>query len=295
MSSPDSPSTDPIGGTGRERRDELVISGSFAVSILAALGLAVLYWQGGQPQLEGLFLSVSAGGIAVGLITWSHRLLPNDRQVEGRTDSASEPEDREAFDADLDRGHVFSRRRFLRRSLGAAVGALGLAFVFPLRSLGPRPSDRALDDSPWKSGTRLVTEDGIAVRTSEVPLGGLVTVFPDGAVDSELGQAVLIRVEPELIRALPGRERWTPQGLIAYSKICTHAGCPVGLYEATSHQLLCPCHQSTFDVLDGAEPVFGPAASRLPQLPLAIDTSGHVYATGGFSAPPGPTFWDRSQ
>jgi ubiquinol-cytochrome c reductase iron-sulfur subunit len=183
----------------------------------------------------------------------------------------------------------------LHRFLIGAVVALGAAFLLPLRSLGPRPSDTELDATPWRPGARLVTENGTVVRAASVPLNGLVTVFPEGAVDSETGQVVLMRIEPGLIRPLPGREDWTPQGLVAYSKVCTHAGCPVGLYEATSHQLLCPCHQSTFNVLDGASPVFGPAASPLPQLPLAIDANGDVYATGGLSAAPGPSYWDRPQ
>jgi ubiquinol-cytochrome c reductase iron-sulfur subunit len=286
---------EPAAGSGRERRDELLVTFAFALAVVAALGLGILYWQGGQPQLEGTLLSISAAGIAVGVIVWSHRLLPNDRQVEPRTEARSEAADREAFDADLDRDQVLSRRRVLRVALGAALAALGAAFVLPLRSLGPRPRDRELDASPWKAGTRLVTEDGRAVHVADVPTDGLVTVFPAGAVDSESGQTVLVRADPALIRPLAGRAGWTPQGLIAYSKICTHAGCPVGLYEAGSHQLLCPCHQSTFDVLDGARPVFGPAAVRLPQLPLAIDSGGYVYATGGFSDAPGPTFWDRSR
>ena len=284
---------EPGGAARHERRDVAVISTAFAVSVAASIGLAILYWQGGQPQVEGTLLAVTAGGIAVGLIMWSHRLLPNDPEVEDREVLASSKMERAAVDADLDRGQVLSRRRVLRRFLFAAVGAMGVAFLFPLRSLGPRPRDSELDSSPWKAGTRLVTEDGAAVRAADVPANGLVTVFPEGAVDSESGQAVLMRVEADLLTPLPGRESWTPQGLVAYSKVCTHAGCPVGLYEATSHQLLCPCHQSTFDVLNGAKPVFGPAAKRLPQLPLAVDATGHVRATGGFSAPPGPAFWNR--
>ena len=268
------------GGPGRERRDEFLIAAAFGVATLAALGLAVLYWLGGQPQLEGSLLALSAGAIAVGLIVWSHRLLPNDREVEPRASATSDPASVEAFEEDLDRGRVLSRRLLLRGSLGAAVVALGVAFLFPLRSLGPRPCDSALNDTPWKRGMRLVGADGRAVRASDVPSDGLVTVFPADATDSESGQTVLVRVEPDLIRPLPGRETWSPDGLIAYSKVCTHAGCPVGLYEAASHQLLCPCHQSTFDVLDGAKPVFGPAAEPLPQLPLAIDARGIPLRNG---------------
>jgi ubiquinol-cytochrome c reductase iron-sulfur subunit len=258
------------------------------------MGLAVLYWRGGQPQAEGALLAAAAAGIAVGLITWSHRLLPNAEEEEPRDTMESTERERDAFEADLDRDDVLTRRRLLRRLLIGALVAMGAAFALPLRSLGPRPDPAALDSSPWRAGTRLVTEDGVAVRVADVPSGGLVTVFPEGALDSETGQAVLMRVEPGLLRPLRGRESWTPEGLVAYSKICTHAGCPVGLYEAASHQLLCPCHQSTFDVLDGAKPVFGPAAARLPQLPLSIDADGHVVAAGGFSEPPGPSYWNRS-
>jgi ubiquinol-cytochrome c reductase iron-sulfur subunit len=279
----------------RESSAELATGVAFTISILAAFGLLAVYWRGGQSQLEGTLLALSAGGIAVGLITWSHRLLPNNEEVEERELMSSTPAERAAFDVDLDRGHVLSRRRLLRRLLFGSVAAMGAAFLLPLRSLGPRPSDRELDSSPWKAGTRVVTESGAVVHVDDVPADGLVTIFPEGAVNSETGEAVLMRVEPDLLRPLPGRESWTPQGLIAYSKVCTHAGCPVGLYEANSHQLLCPCHQSTFNVLDGAKPVFGPAAQRLPQLPLAIDSGGHLFTTGGFSDPPGPSYWNRKK
>jgi len=124
-----------------------------------------------------------------------------------------------------------------------------------------------------------------------VPIGGLVTVFPEGHAGSADGQAVLMRVEPGLIVPVPGRETWTPQGYVVYSKICTHAGCPVGLYQRETQQLLCPCHQSTFDVLHHAKPVFGPAAAPLPQLPLALGIDGFLRATGDFSEPVGPAFW----
>jgi ubiquinol-cytochrome c reductase iron-sulfur subunit len=139
-----------------------------------------------------------------------------------------------------------------------------------------------------------VTEDGTPVQASEVPIEGLVTVFPQGFTDSASGQAILIRLPEGVLQPLPGREDWSPHGYIVYSKVCTHAGCPVGLYEAKSHQVLCPCHQSTFDVIRGAKPIFGPAAAALPQLPIEIDADGFLVATGDFPVPVGPVFWHRS-
>ncbi|HEX3539105.1 MAG TPA: Rieske (2Fe-2S) protein [Acidimicrobiales bacterium] len=287
----------PLGEQSHERRDEIVVSVGFWVAALAAIGLGIVYWRGGQPQLEGLLLAVGAAGLAAGMVTWAHRLLPKGPEVEGRqvfTDEAGSG-DESTLESDLSRGGAISRRRLILRSLGASAAAFGAALLFPLRSLGPRPSDAELNDSPWTPGKRLVSTDGMPVLAYEVPVNGLVTVFPDGALDSETGQAVLVRVDPSLVRPLPGRESWSPQGFIAYSKLCTHAGCPVGLYEASTNQLLCPCHQSTFDVLRGAKPIFGPAAAPLPQLPLAIDADGVIRATGNFSEPPGPSFWNRRQ
>ncbi len=262
------------------------------MSTLAALGLAVVYWRGGQPQLEGSLLAVALGGIAFGLVTWANHLLPNEPVTGDRPPLPSREEQREGLEDDLERGGTLSRRRLLVRTLGAAGAALGAALLFPIRSLGPAPG-RSLLVTPWRDGLRLVTEDGTPVRTSDVPLDGLVTVFPEGSPGSADGQAVLIRVAGDALRPRPGRESWSPDGFVAYSKICTHAGCPVGLYEAQSHQLLCPCHQSTFDVLDGARPVFGPAAVSLPQLPLRIE-GDELVATGDFSEPVGPAFWRRA-
>jgi len=122
-------------------------------------------------------------------------------------------------------------------------------------------------------------------------LDGLVTVFPEHDPGSPDGQAVLLRVRTDRLPTAPDRATWTPAGLVAFSKVCTHAGCPVGLYEPDTHTLLCPCHQSAFDVLDNAKPVTGPAAWPLPQLPLVIDADGYVASSGDFSAPIGPGWW----
>jgi ubiquinol-cytochrome c reductase iron-sulfur subunit len=278
--------------TPTERRAERQVAASFLVCAAAAVALGVVYWRGGQVQLEGALLAVAFAGLCVGFVTWGNRLVPQGPYTDERHPMQSSAADRTGLDEDVERGGVLSRRKLLIRTLGLAATAMGAAALFPIRSLGPRPGN-ALKVTPWRRGKRLVTDDGRPVRAADVPTDGLVTVFPEGFAGSADGQAVLVRVEQDLIHAEPGRESWTPNGLVAYSKLCTHAGCPVGLYQADSHQLLCPCHQSTFDVLRSATPVFGPAAAALPQLPLRIDADGFVEATGDFSGPVGPAFWGR--
>jgi quinol---cytochrome c reductase iron-sulfur subunit len=278
---------------GREDRAAFGAGAAFLASTLAALGLGAVYFAGGQPQLEGALLALSLGGIGVGIIVWAKYLLPSGKAVGDREPLPSTGPEREATDEALQRGEEsLGRRPFLLRMLGAAVGALGLAALFPIRSLGPSPG-RSLLETAWRPGLRLVTSDGKPIRVGDVELGGVLTVLPDGHLDSLDAQALLIHVEPERLTTRVARTG-APQGLVAYSKICTHAGCPVGLYRTATHELLCPCHQSTFDVLDGARPVFGPAARPLPQLPLDIDGEGYLVAQGDFASPVGPGFWNRS-
>ena len=131
------------------------------------------------------------------------------------------------------------------------------------------------------------------MRPADVEVDGFITVFPSSDPQNANGPTLLIHVRPGQNQPRPGRDDWTVDDLIAYSKICTHAGCPVGLYQAQSGLLLCPCHQSTFEVADGAQPIFGPATRSLPQLPLGTDADGYLIATGDFSAPIGPGFWDQ--
>jgi ubiquinol-cytochrome c reductase iron-sulfur subunit len=248
----------------------------FLVTFAAAIALAVVYWQGGQTQLEGTFLAIALGGLSYGFVVWGQRLLPPGPVAEPRHELGTTEADKEAFEHDLERGGI-ERRTLLKRTLGLAVAALGAAAVFPIRSLGPNPGD-SLQRTPWKAGTRMVGEDGLPLRVDDIPVGGFATVFPEGHVGSADGQTVLIRVE---------------SGHLAYSKVCTHAGCPVGLYQADTHQLLCPCHQSAFDVLDRARPVFGPATRRLPQLPIMIDDAGFLRARSDYPEPIGPAYWNR--
>ena len=276
------------------RAAERRIAASFLVGTAAALGLAGVYMAGGQPQAEGALLFLSLVSVGVGLVIWGRHLVGDHEVVDERRELEATPEEREAFEATLnDDAGLFGRRKFLGRLLAGAVGALGLAALFPVRSLGPSPGDK-LSRTAWRPGARLVDEEGRLVRVDTVAVGGIRTVFPEGEQEAADSQAVLVRVEPDRIKPRKGREDWSPEGNVAYSKICPHVGCPVGLYVESSHELVCPCHQSTFDVLDGARPLFGPTTRSLPQLALAVDHEGFLVAQGDCDEPVGPGYWNRA-
>jgi ubiquinol-cytochrome c reductase iron-sulfur subunit len=275
------------------RRPELFVAIGFGLAILAALGLFIVYAAGGQPQIEGALLFVALGGIGGGLIIWATRLMPHISQVTQLRHHAPPPESEKDAAARAMVGGMeeMSRRRLLFRLLLGAAGALGLAGIFPIRSLGRAPG-ASLFRTEWGKGSRLVDVEGIPVTRETLAIDSFTTVFPEDAVGSADSQAVLIRVTPGTLRLPPERLAGAPEGFVAYSKLCTHAGCAVGLYLARFQQLRCPCHQSTFDVLNGATPVYGPAARPLPQLPIEIDPDGTMRALSDFTDPVGPSFWD---
>jgi ubiquinol-cytochrome c reductase iron-sulfur subunit len=270
-----------------------VAAAVFILAALASVGLFAVYVAGGQPQVEGVLLAFALGGIGVGLVIWSHEIVGPTLAVEDRPPLASEEEPRAEFMTTLERGgRALSRRKLLLGSLGSAGVALVVALILPARSLGPAPG-RALFHTPWKKGKRLVTGAGEPLTAEDLQLGNVVTVFPEGETEAEDAATLLIRVDPEQLKLPPDKLAGAPSGLVAYSKICTHVGCPVGLYRETTHELVCPCHQSTFDVLRGAKPVFGPATRSLPQLPIAIRDDGYLVALGDYPEPIGPGFWNR--
>jgi ubiquinol-cytochrome c reductase iron-sulfur subunit len=276
-----------------ERRASRRIAALLLLSTASGLGLLVLYALGGQTQLEGALIAITLGGMGFALIQWGKHLFPHEVVTEDREPHESEAgAQRIAEDLIAQTEADVTRRRFLTRLLIGAAGAFGLALVFPIRSLGPSPGG-TLFHTAWRRGKRLLDETGDPVRVDTLPVDGVVTVFPEGHVGDATAQAILVRVEPDQLRLPAGNGGWAPDGNVCYSKLCTHAGCPVGLYLATYHRLQCPCHQSAFDVLDGASVVFGPATRPLPQLPIEADDQGFLVALGDFSAPVGPGFWNR--
>jgi ubiquinol-cytochrome c reductase iron-sulfur subunit len=278
-----------IPGTRRGRG----IATSFAVSAFASIAVTIVYALGGQVQLEGVLLALALGGLSLGLILWAKEMMPGGHYVQERERSLAQPsEQAEVADSFIEGEGGIERRSFLTKMLGVALGALGLAALFPIRSLGSRPG-RALFVTEWDEGLRVVTLDGTPVRPDDLEVGGVLTVFPEGFTEPADSQTLLIRLGSDEYEPLPGREDWAPMDFVAYSKICTHAGCPVGLYQHSNHELLCPCHQSVFDVLDGARPLSGPAERALPQLPLAVDDEGYLVAQSDYTEPVGPGFWGR--
>ncbi|CCG03949.1 ubiquinol-cytochrome c reductase iron-sulfur subunit [Blastococcus saxobsidens DD2] len=191
------------------------------------------------------------------------------------------PDEREPGDAPVATAvarHPVRRRRVLGGLGLGAVAGIGL-----LAWLG-RDDPRG---TAWRRGTHVVTADGTRIRAAEVPVGGFATVWPEDAQRADSAAAVLVRLTadpepPTVLEWVVGRR------IVAYSKICTHAGCPVGLYQDDADSLFCPCHQATFDAARGAVPTFGPASRPLPQLPLGVDDEGFLVATGEFPTPVGP-------
>jgi ubiquinol-cytochrome c reductase iron-sulfur subunit len=263
-----------------------VLSLAFAVLFVAGAGTMAL-----GPVLAGAFASL-AGACAVA----GSRIAPQDVHVEERTPPPPVGEEL-ALEDEL-RGPVapVTRRRLLLAG-GGALGALGAAMVVPVISLAPSGEAKPISD-PWREGDVLVDEQGRPLLAADLVVGAFATAFPRGIDTERFGAAVVVLrlVESEL--ALPaGREGWAPDGIVAYSKVCTHAGCAVALpqsplYPPTSPEpaLVCPCHYSTFDVRRGALPVFGPAVRSLPQLPLGVDGDGHLVARGALSGQVGPSY-----
>ena len=264
---------------------------AFLASIAGAVGFIFTYWTGGNNLLLGGTLALSMGALGVALVLYSHWLMPHEQATAPREYLPSDDETRQAVLDTFREVEIDVNRRSLLTWMGVVgVGMITAMFVSVMRSIGAPPGP-SLFDTVWKRGQRLMTLDGMPVSVNALQPGSFMVVFPEESIGDEKAQTMLIRVKPELLELPAERANWAPMGYVAYSRVCTHAGCPVGLFETTTDLLLCPCHQSTFDILRGAKPTSGPAARSLPQLPLYADADGTLRAGGPFTEPPGPGFW----
>jgi len=309
-----------------ERRAERQGATLFGLSTLMALLFCVAYFvfdvgdhtdvifgYGASNVSLGVTLGLALLFLGIGAIHWSRKLMNDHEIVEARHPSRSSDEDRAVTLASLDEGvsdSGISRRPLIRNSLLGAMGALALPAIVSLRDLGPLPGD-SLYHTVWRKGMRIVNDvAGTPIKPQWMEIGQLVNAEPDvfyhpdeyGAEPYEgvrLQQAkakaalILVRMQPQDITPSKGRENWGVNGILAYSKICTHVGCPISLWEQQTHHLLCPCHQSTFDLADNGKVIFGPAGRPLPQLPIEVDQEGYLVAQSDFTEPVGPSFWER--
>ncbi len=298
---------------GARQRAKRQIAGTFTVALVLVVASVVFYFvfgvkaggndDVGDLQVSNLVLGLTLGLAlliaGVGVVRWSRTLMTSTEIVEERSSS-------DAGDSILhgSQGAWLGRRRLIRNSVLGALALLPLPAVLALRGLDPAASTRR-EHTAWAKGVRLLTDVSYrTIRASDIQVGEMVNVMPASFLDlPEEGPArenerakapvVLVRIRSDELAPAEGRENWHVDGIIAYSKICTHVGCPVSLYDRTTHHLLCPCHQATFDLADNGAVVFGPATRSLPQLPLAVDDDGFLVAQSDFPEPVGPSYWER--
>ena len=304
-----------------ERRAERQVAGMFGLSALLVIGFVIAFVFVPIEGTDDVVASVRTSNLALGLtlglalfligagaIHWAKKLMPDQEVVHERHELRSTDEVRAATLAEFEQGAEdsgFGRRKLIRNSLIGTMLLLPLPAVVLLRDLGPLPGN-AKNQTLWGPDVRVMTDgpEPRPLRQSDFELGSLVNAMPETFEElpeegpDRLNQrakspVIVVRMLPEEIDAAPGRENWSVEGILAYSKICTHVGCPINLYEQTTHNLLCPCHQSMFALADNGKVIFGPAARSLPQLPLAVDDEGYLVSQSDFTEPVGPSYWER--
>ncbi|GGK69332.1 ubiquinol-cytochrome c reductase iron-sulfur subunit [Ornithinimicrobium pekingense] len=310
------------------RRAALQVVIFFTLSALGSIAFLVAYYVI-DPELKGTIIGIgeinlfhaalgvtmamSLLGIGLGAVHWAKTLMPDEEVAEDRHPPAASDEDKAAVAQQLSHGWRSSQLNRRTAILGSAGGALGL-FALPLivpvaAGLGPRPRGE-LYRTHWQDGLRLMIDpSGAPIRAADVTQGSVFHVMPEGWVGHQAfeehgaeeamiskskDQVILVRLDPSIIKSQKQRD-WGVDGIVAYSKVCTHVGCPVALYEQNTHHLLCPCHQSTFDMTDDCKVIFGPAKRPLPQLPITVDDEGYLVAADDFREPVGPSFFERER
>ncbi|NCT90034.1 Rieske (2Fe-2S) protein [Cellulomonas sp. APG4] len=297
------------------KRSERQVVALFTLSIIGTIGFVVAYFAVPPGEtvasmrlsnlLLGIGLFLAMFGIGVAAVHWAKTLMSDHERVEARHPQKSDPETRAGAIAALSEGAADSgiqRRSLLKGAVVSAVALAPLTIAVPLvGEVGGDWNVSKFRHTLWERGRRLTRDpSGTPIKPAEVTRGSVYHVIPDGLREAdhwieEKAKAVvlMVRIDPDQLTEADDRKDWSYEGIVAYSKICTHVGCPVALYEQQTHHLLCPCHQSTFDMADGAKVVFGPASRPLPQLPITVDDEGYLIAQDDFNEPIGPSYWER--
>ena len=286
-----------------ERRAENVVLALLGLAVLWALGFVVTYaeWSPSQlpNELLGICLGMSLACIGGALTVIAKRLVVTE-ELEDEYPQEHPEQRQEIVKIVHESGSRITRKRLMLGAGAAAGGALGLAALTPVLSLGPFWDTAPLDRTPWRRGVRLVDENSNPIAASSIEHASFYYAFAEG-VNPEIiaSELIVLRLDPSKLRLPADRAGWAPQGILAFSKICTHAGCAIDLYRNPKFPVLephpalvCPCHYSTFDPFTGGTVIYGPAGRPLPQLPLMIDAAGYLRAAGNFSARVGPGWWN---
>jgi ubiquinol-cytochrome c reductase iron-sulfur subunit len=298
-------------------RAEKIVAACFVLAFLAGCGFVAAYVGLEVHSVDaalrsnlalGTSLAVVLLGLGAGSIIYVRHVMPDVEIEEQRHDMRSAPEAREEFQEFAvagGRASQLGKRKLARRTLMLATAPLAAAPIVLLRDLGPLPGT-SLRHTVWSPGRRLlIYGTNQPVTSASFEPGSMITIVPEGYTDDadELAKATVIAIKfrpgelniPTMYNGgtLIGTKNWAVDNIVAYSKICTHVGCPVALYEQTTHHILCPCHQSTFDAATGATVIFGPAPRPLPQLPMTVNDEGYLVAKSDFTQPVGPSFWER--
>ena len=314
----------------KEKRAERTVYTLIYISIAGSLGAVLAYMffpiETGElmairlhTMFVGLGMALALLAVGIGAVHWGKAIMADHESIDYRHPVPSDAETREAAAevfAVSDKESGFSRRSLVRNSLIGALIAFPLPGITLLRGLAPQDRDpvQQLKHTMWAKGIRLARDpSGVAIKASDVTIGSAFHVIPATLTHEEFGKlslderggsdnfldakakaiVLLMRLDQSELKELPDRKNWSYDGIVAYSKVCTHVGCPVALYEQHTHHLLCPCHQSQFDVSEHAKVIFGPAKRPLPQLPITVDDEGYLVAQSDFHEPVGPSFWER--
>ncbi|MDO0932511.1 Rieske 2Fe-2S domain-containing protein [Streptomyces sp. DG2A-72] len=300
------------------KRSERTVAMLFTVSMLATVGFIAAYVTipadksvyifplghiSGLNFALGMTLGIALFAIGAGAVHWARTLMSDEEMVDERHAIEAEPEVKAKVMADFKQGakeSALGRRKLIRNTMFGALALVPLSGVVLLRDLGPLPETK-LRHTSWRRGKLLVNMNtDEPLRPSDVVVGSLTFAKPEGLeehdhdfqVNIAKDALMIVRIQPGDIKDKRELE-WSHEGIVAYSKICTHVGCPISLYEQQTHHVLCPCHQSTFDLSDGARVIFGPAGHALPQLRIGVNDEGYLEALGDFEEPVGPAFWER--